>query len=275
MTGAEGCGGPRHGVARVVAVCLAAFSGIVMMGVIDLLTLPGWVDQRYEWEVPLEASWGALFTFFLGAAYVWVALFPRDPWPALLQLAVGGLALLVSAAAGTDWRPLAVALGVGLSGLGLWLLLGRPAPVPGRGASVDAPVLGLALLGLLLWSPYVLEALARSREGVLGSVTQGIEHWPVQGATGIAILLAASWTALRVEGRGLLRVAISLAAVYIGMAELAFPDRAGAMQDLRWGIGVTLWGVAVALVAAPTRTGATRRPGPVQLARLTAGSSPR
>ena len=49
-------------------------------------------------------------------------------------------------------------------------------------------------------------------------------------------------------------MAVSLTAVYIGMAELAYPDRGGAMDDLLWGIGVTLWGLLVALVCVPRRS---------------------
>ncbi|SOC56573.1 hypothetical protein [Ornithinimicrobium cerasi] len=246
----------RVTAARSVAVLLALVALFIMMGLIDLLTLPGWVDQRYEWEVPLEASWGALFTFFLAGGYVWVALFPRAPWPALVQLAISASALLVSAGAGADPRPLVVALGVVGSGLVLWLLLGRPpAPRLARPAVAWAPMT-VALLGFPLWLPYTIEALARSRSGELGTITQGIEHWPVQGAVAVAVLLASLTVSLWEGARPLLRVAIAPSAVYIGMAELAHPDRAGAMGSLPWGVGVTLWGLLVALVVVPrSRTG--------------------
>jgi hypothetical protein len=117
--------------------------------------------------------------------------------------------------------------------------------------SIHRAALAAGVLGVPLWLPYALEALAQSRAGVLGSVTQGIEHWPVQGAAGLAVLLGALVLAVWDEGRPLLRVAVSLSAVYVGMAELAYPDRDGAMGSLLWGIGVTLWGLLVALVAVP------------------------
>ena len=227
------------------------------MGLIDLFTLPGWVDQSFEWEVPLEASWGSLFTFFLAGGYVWVALFPRAPWPALVQLGVAAVALLVSAGAGTDWRPCWLAVGVAASGLVLWLLVRKPAFALAGRLSVRWGMLAVAALGFPLWLPYALVAFAQSRAGVLGSVTQGVEHWPVQGAAGVALVLGALVLALWEDGRPLLRVAVSLSAVYIGMAELAYPDRAGAMGSLRWGIGVTLWGLLVALVAVPRPVSAT------------------
>lgn len=144
-----------------------------------------------------------------------------------------------------------MALGVAVSGLVLWLLVGRPMSTPVAKPVVAWAPLAVAGLGLPLWLPYALEAFAQSRAGVLGSITQGIEHWPVQGAVGVAIVLSSAAMALWHDGRPLLRVAISLSAVYIGMAELAYPDRAGAMGNLVWGFGVTLWGLLVALVAVP------------------------
>ncbi|GGK82886.1 hypothetical protein [Ornithinimicrobium pekingense] len=234
-----------------MAVALALAACVLMMGVIDLLTLPGWVDQQYEWEVPLEASWGALFTFLVAGAHLWVAVRPHTPWPAFLQLGICAVSLLAGAVAGADWRLLPVALGVVVSALVLWWLLGRP-PIPsGQRPQVRPDLLAVAAAGLLLWVPYAGFALERSRAGVLGSVTQGVEHWPVQGATGLALVLGSFALALWATGRPLLRAAVSLSAVYIGMAELAYPDREGAMGSVVWGTGVTLWGLLVALLAVP------------------------
>ncbi|WP_324650735.1 hypothetical protein [Georgenia sp. H159] len=251
----------RLRLARVVAVLFALIAAVILMGLIDLLTLPGWVNQDFEWEVPLEASWGALFTFFLAGGYVWLALYPKTPSPAFGQLTISGSALLVAAVAGTDWRPLALATGVALSGLVLWRLVDRPVPaLPGGRPSAPWAMSTVAVLGFPLWLPYALAAFAQSRAGVLGSVTQGVEHWPVQGAVGVALMLGSVALALWDEGRALLRVAVSLSAVYIGMAELAYPDRAGAMGSLLWGIGVTLWGLLVALIVVPRRARAVPAP---------------
>ena len=248
----------RSTAVRAVAVLFVLIATLALMGLIDLFTLLGWVDQTYVWEVPLEASWGALFTFFVAGAYVWVGLFPHAPWPGLAQLGITGLALLLSAPAGRDWRPSVVALGVAGSAAVLWQLTGRP-PVSFVGRlSLHRAALTIALLGVPLWLPYALTAFRRSRAGELGSVTQGIEHWPVQGAVAVALVVAALVLALWDDGRPLLRVAVSLSAVYIGMAELAYPDRGGAMGSTLWGVGVTLWGLLIALVALPRRVPETR-----------------
>ncbi len=180
-----------------------------------------------------------------------------------MLLAVCALALGASAGAGLDWRPLALAVGVALSARVLWGLAGQPPPPVPR-LSPRWPALVVAALGVPLWWPYALEAFAQSRAGVLGSVTQGVEHWPVQGALGVAVVLSALVLAVWDDGRPLLRVAVSLSGVDVGMAELAYPDRSGAMGSLLWGVGVTLWGLLVALTAVPdgVRTG-PRRDSPV------------
>jgi hypothetical protein len=240
-----------------MAVVFALIASLVLFGLIDLLTLVGWVDQEYEWEVPLEVSWGALFTFFLAGSYVWVARFPHAPSPAFVQLGISGLALLISAAAGADWRPLGLALSTAVSGSALWLLAGRqPVPLVGR-PSIAWGMAAVALLGFPLWIPYSAAALTHSRAGELGIITQGVGHWPVQGAVGVALVLASLVLALWDDGRQLLRVAVSSSAVCIGMAELAYPDGDGTMGSILWGVCGTLWGLLVALVTVPRRGPAT------------------
>jgi hypothetical protein len=53
---------------RAVAWCMVAVSAVGLFGIVDLMTLPGWVDQRYVWAVSLEASWGSLLTFVVAGS---------------------------------------------------------------------------------------------------------------------------------------------------------------------------------------------------------------
>jgi hypothetical protein len=236
--------------ARVLAWVLALVSAVVFMGVIDLATLPGWVNQEFEWEVPLEVSWGSLFTFFLAGGYVWVAVLPGRPEPGLVQIAIASVALAFSAAAGADVRPLWVAAVAALSALLLATMTQRSSGVGYSSWSVNGWQLALAAAGMFLWLPYIVEALEASRSGAVGDITNGIEHWPVQAATGAALILASVLLAVWESGRALLRVTCCLSAAFIGMAQLAFPDRLGAMEGGLWGIGVILWAVLLALAPA-------------------------
>ena len=240
--------------ARVLASAMALAAALLFMGVIDLATLPGWVNQEFEWPVPLEVSWGSLFTFFLAGGYVWVAVLPNRPEPGLVQVAIASVALAFSAAAGSDVRPLWVAAVAAMSALVLATITQRSGGVGYSSWSLNGWQLALAALGMFLWLPYTIEALEASRAGVVGDITNGIEHWPVQGATGAALILASLLAAVWDPGRALLRVTCCLSAAFIGMAQLAFPDRAGAMEGDLWGIGVILWAVLLALAPAPDRS---------------------
>ena len=53
-------------------------------------------------------------------------------------------------------------------------------------------------------------------------------------------------------------IVLCLSAVFIGMGNLAFPDRAGATQGLQWAVAVTLWGLLLALIPGKPTSDASR-----------------
>ncbi len=167
-----------------------------------------------------------------------------------MQIAIASVALGFSAAAGADVRPLWVAAVAALSALVLATMTQRSGGGGSSSWSVNGWQLALAGGGMFLWLPYTIEALEASRAGVAGDITNGIEHWPVQAATGAALILASVLLAVWDSGRALLRVTCCLSAAFIGMGQLAFPDRLGAMESELWGIGVILWAVLLALAPA-------------------------
>jgi hypothetical protein len=239
----------RIRLARVVAWVLAVFAAVPFFGLIDLGTLVGAADPAYVWAVPLEVSWGSLFTFLVAGSYVRVAVVPRRAQPALVQLGIVVVALAVAAVGGLDAGPAVVAAGVAASGLLLgWLTHA----FDGWGVKLSRDLLPVlvAVIGAALWLPYALTALERSRAGRAGELTNGIEHWPVQGATGLALAIGGAVMAVWRPARQLFRITLSLSAVFVGMANLGFPDRAGATQGLQWAVAVTVWGVLVALTPA-------------------------
>lgn len=236
-------------VMRVGAWVMAVVAAIPLFGLADLMTLPGWVDQRYEWQVPLEASWGSLFTFVTAGSCVAIALRPEHPWPGIVLLAITAGTLALGSALGMNARPLILAAIVA-SAAAAFGLLARKAPVPfPRVWKLRRQYLLLAAAGVPLWLFYALHAFENSRMGaaVEDSITWGIEHWPVQGSTGLTLGLSAALLAFWMPGRGLLRITTSLSATYIGAAMLAYPDRAGAMDGSMWGVAMVLWGTVLAL----------------------------
>lgn len=243
---------PRLRLVRILAWLMVAVAAVGLFGLVDLMTLPGWVDQRYLWAVSLEASWGSLMTFIVAGSYASIALNPRQPWPGAVLLAVAALALILSCVFAADIRPLPLAAIVAVpAAFLLWLAREHAGPLP-RAGKLSRPYLLIGLAALPLWLSYAVHAFQMSRlHPNAGHITLGIEHWPVQGAAGLALALSALVLAWWIPGRPLIRVAASLSAAYIGAAMLAYPERAGSMEGHLWGVAMVLWGTLVALVPSP------------------------
>ncbi len=283
--------------ARGLAWLLAIIAAVPMFGLIDLGTLFGMSDPRYEWAMSLEASWGALFTFFVAAGFAWVGTLPGKPWPGLVLvfLAAGGLALAGVALA--DAGPLWVALALGSAAGGLLLLLrpGRSGTVPNAPAGVGGakgtvpeqpkqhagggaegtvpeqppgrfrrpalePGLIAPVLGVPLWLAYAWLSYGPAVAGVPGDVTNGIDHWPVQVALGLALAAGCVLLAYWGERLTLWRWAFAASAGFVAYATLVFPERAGAMPHPAWGVAIAGWGV-LAAVLQPRRL-SRAQPGP-------------
>src|SRR3954447_18171724 len=120
----------RARTARILSALLALFFLVPFFGLIDLATLVGWVNPDYLWSVPLEVSWGSLFTFFVAGAFVWIAVRPARPWPGLVQLGIVSVSRALAAAATVGAGPLWVAAGIALSAALLAWLLRAPLPAP-------------------------------------------------------------------------------------------------------------------------------------------------
>lgn len=238
----------RLRVARIFAWVMVPVALFGLFGLADLMTLPGWVDQQYEWSVPLEASWGSLFTFVVGGSFISIARNPRRPWPGFVLLTIAIGALLLGSVFGLDAGPvpIAILLAVALALL-IWLVR-TEAAAPSFAWNLSRQHLLIAAAGLPLWTLYAVHAFDVSRLRTdTGHLTWDIEHWPVQGSVGIVLCLTALAMAFWPGGRPLMRVATSLSATYIGAAMLAFPDRAGAMDGPMWGVAMVLWGTVAAL----------------------------
>jgi len=253
---------------------------VPMFGLVDLGTLFGLSDPRYEWPMSLEASWGSLFTFFVAAGFAWVGALPARPWPGLVLVTLAAGGLTIAALVFADGGPLWVAVVLGLAVGALLLLLrsaGRPGTVPGAsgtvplaprtasgasgGASGTVPFAPAPLrcrpagfrpvvggFGVLLWLGYAWHSYAAAVAGIPGDVTNGIDHWPVQVALGLALAGGCVLLVLWSEPLSLWRWAFAATAGFVAYATLVFPDRGGAMPHLLWGVAIAVWGGLVAVV---------------------------
>lgn len=219
-----------------------------MFGLVDLGTVFGLANPQYLWAMSLEASWGSLLTFFVAAGFGWVAALPSRPWPGFGLLVIAAASLVIAGVVFGDPGPLWLGGGVAVATGLVWVVLqpGRPSRGSGRPAALARVV---AVLGVPLWLGYAWNtSLAAGAAGVdQGDVTNGIDHWPVQVALGLAVAAGSAVLAGLPSPLPLWRCAFALSAGFVAYATIVFPDRAGAMPHLLWGVGIAVWGAAVAL----------------------------
>ena len=228
------------------------------------LLLPGFglldlsVTWDPDWAVVLEASWGLFMTVLVGGSFLAVAARPHAAAPAWMTLLVAEAALLLSAAVGLEWQLLGLAALLAGEGAVLFVLTRRlPAHERIRPMhwSLSAPLLVLAVLGVMPWLLHAWDMWAANRRGAgetIGELTMGIDHYAVQGGLAVALvalsLLAACWP----RGRRHLGVSTGLCAGYLGLVSVAFPGTWAGFTPL-WSWLSIAWGVAVALVAVVPR----------------------
>lgn len=247
---------------RIVSAVFAVAYGTVLFGFIDLGAL--WLGNPSSSEsTHLETSWGSLLTFFGAVPLATLAVRPRSLWATTAVLAI--LAAAVVAAAIVTGYPAALVLALIAAAttaavLPLGLALERRGAIrldPLRIRPTMLPLL-LAIIGIPLWGVYVVHATARFG-GPPVDLTLGIDHWPIQAASGIAVVLASFAAALLPVVRPLATSAASLTAAAIGAAASAYSHSASATESKVWGIAIVFWGVAMALALA---TGGQERPSP-------------
>jgi hypothetical protein len=261
---------------RVAAGLLAAVWAVLFFALIDLSVIFLWNDDFVEVR-PLEASWGAFLTFFMVVPLVVVAVRPRRYGEAVMLASVTTVALIIGAALSGDARPLwlagaaAVSSGVLiLFGTSLSRRAGMPPPVPH--IQVSWPMAVLAVAGVPLWWPYIAHA-ASAQDVLPGDDSLGIDHWPVQAAAGVAVVLAAFLAAALVEVRVLATVAAAVSASAIGVSMAAGPQTSVATETPLWSVLTVMWGTLVALaLAAAMRT--PRRVGAENATAVRPGAAP-
>ncbi|WP_344619099.1 hypothetical protein [Dactylosporangium salmoneum] len=227
--------------AVVFAVSWLVFPGF---GLIDLS-----VTWDPEWLVALEAGWGLMFTVFVAAAFVRVAVRPRRSAPAVAQLLCVAVTLAVSAAASLEWPLVLVALAVAAEALAVAFAPGRE-PLRAGGFRVDRPLAVLAGLGALPWLAYANAMYAANRVTLQPSdISIGIDHYAVQGAVGLALVALSAMAACWVRGRRFVGIGVGLVAAYLGLVSLAWPGTPGGFGPV-WSALSMAWGVAFGALAA-------------------------
>jgi hypothetical protein len=208
------------------------------------------VTWSAEWPQVLEAGWGLFATVIVGAAFVLVAVRPGATPTAVAQLAVAAGALIFSALVAKEtgllWFGAALVLQTAIVGLlsgNVW---------PGRWRSrtpVSRPLLLLGLLGAVPWLVYAAHMWSLNRERRADAdLTIGIDHYSMQGALALALALLPLLAAVRPPLRPFAPVCAAVAALYLAVVSLAWPDAAAALTG-PWSLAAGAWGLALLATA--------------------------
>ena len=219
------------------------------------LVLPGFglidlsVTWDAEWPQVLEAGWGLFATVIVGSCFGLLAVRPRASMPAAAQLVVATGSVAVSAVAASETGLFALGAllalqtvivggllrGAWSDGTELWAPLAR----------VSRPLLLVAGAGAIPWLSYALHMWSLNREGRGdGDVTIGIDHYSVQGALGLVLVVLPLLAALRADVQPFVPVCAGAAASYLGLVSLAWPDASGGFGRA-WSIAAMVWGLAL------------------------------
>jgi len=231
-----------------LAGALFAVSWAVLpgFGVIDLSVTVQPTDE-FRGAVPVDAGWGLLTTVLLGGAFVWTALRPHQFAIAAVQIVTVGLALTVSAVAGSE----SGAFVLGALAVSEVLVVGTLLPREHDTAfSIDVswPLAATAAVAAGAWFAYAADMWAANRQDrAPEEITMGMNHWAIQGALGLAIVLLASVVALWAPGRRFIGISTAAVAIYLGVSSYRFPDAAGAYGQT-WSVLSVAWGVVTAIL---------------------------
>jgi hypothetical protein len=237
-------------VRLLIRVLLAAFTVswwvVPAMGVIDLT-----VTWDEDWLVVLEAGWGMVMTVGVGMPFLLAAVRPSLAGPALVQVYVVTVALLAGAVLGVEPQTWWVFAMLAIEVPFLHLLAGRE-PAPRRGRHL--PLLVLAVLSSPAWVGYAWTMAEANRQSLPESdITNDVDHFAVQAALGVALVLLPVAGALWSPGRRLFATSTALMAGYLGLVSFSWPGQPAGFSQA-WSIVTLIWAVAIIVAGwLPTR----------------------
>jgi hypothetical protein len=244
---------------RILAMVLGILWAVLFFGLVDLFTVLG-TNSAFLRTIPLEASWGAFFTFLVALPACWMAVTraTQESAPAVVVLCASGVALAIGCAVAADPWPLLAVAGIVLTAGCYFLSPDHRLRWPEL--RLDLLLLALATVGAPGWILYSV----RSSEAFLVAYSyqsMGLEHTPVQIALGIMLTVTPFMLAFWPASRRMLRIAISASAVVIGMASLGFPDAIGGFRSVQWSMAAVIWGLTIALASAQRAQSRPLQPG--------------
>lgn len=239
--------------ARAVAAGGAFVWSVYFFGLVDLSTAIGETPGFYDSYV-LEAGWGLLFTVLVSVPLVVLAFRPGKP-ALLLQLTLAGVAVGLTSLASLYLLQLIPAIALVLNAaFAADLSRGYVKPPAGWSRpTYDVPLAFMAVVaapGCLLYAVDMVQALHERRPPV--SITMGLDHWPMQAALAVAVVLIAGAVAVGTShgwaGTLVSAWTVAATATWLGALSVVYPDHAGSLGTVGGALAVA-WGLSFGVLA--------------------------
>jgi len=239
--------------ARVWAALMVPFWTVLPgMGLIDLQVM--FVENTYYADsVGLMVSWGVFFTILLGVPFGWVAARPTQALPVVALIGICVVTALVGAVLGLQWQAAGVALLIAATALPLVPAARRQLSPTALRLAVRPNVLALAAVMTPFAVTYAADAfsMARNEPSPEPWKTNGVDHWPFQGALAIALVAFVVVIGLWPRAVPVFRAVAALALATVALSWAMHPDTVGSVDSPVITGAAVLIAVLVALVRGP------------------------
>lgn len=264
-----GQGPVRPWMLRTVTLLLAALWGYLFFGVTDLISFAA--GPEFHLTLVLSTGWGALFVFLVGGPLLCVAIRPKSAVPvAVAQVGAVGAAIVIAAVLASYPRVLLVAAGLAVSVLVVVAAVGSidtALPREWRWAVVPGFLVAAAVLPA---AGYAWVSARATGSGQITDISAGVDHWPIQAAFPLSVLLIAGFAAGHPPGWRIAAWSVVVAVIWFAVVCWLEPHLTGSIGKA-WS-AITL-GWALAFIAAMHLTPSAARPGRPHLSAV-AGARP-
>jgi hypothetical protein len=241
---------------RVSASLFAVFWGYFFYGLIDLLVPLG--DPTFHESLLLETGWGLVFVFLVAAPLVAAAVLPHAALSVgLQQLVLVSGAVTVAAVMSASPRHLLITTGLLLTVL--VIVRGDPRSLLQPSHRWSWAPGALVVTAAIPWFVYAETAASAHRdERPPIDVTWEFNHWPIQAALPIALVLIAALAASYLPGWIVPTWCTGVCAAWLAVASWFEPELAASLGRA-WALTAFAWAIAFVTTMHMTAHSRTRR----------------
>ena len=196
----------------------------------------------------LEAGWGIVFGVLVPIALAVQIRRGGGPVAAVQQLVVVTASLALATLLTTKAHEWVLVLVVAAFTAVVVALHPARSRVFRAGGARDRMLAVLAALAVVPAGVYATDMAANRRAGLAGDNTLGFEHWTLQSALPICLVLLIALSALRTDGWRVPAASAAVGSVILGAVAIMAGDVPGDFGT-GWAIAAIAWGVLAGLIA--------------------------